>query len=158
MLELSGKGKVVAVDVDIRKHNELAIKSHFLSRRITLIQGSSTDTAVVAAVKSHIKPADTVLVALDSNHTKAHVAKELELYSDIVTPGSYLVAMDGAQAWVSDIPSGKVEWKEDNPLAAIEEFISKDRRFIIDDHYTRLKVTASPKGFLRRLSAEEVRV
>lgn len=155
ILELLGKGKVVAVDVDIRKHNEVAIKSHFLSHRIKLIQGSSIDPAVIAEVRSHIKPADKVLVTLDSNHSKVHVAKELELYSEMVTPGSYLVAMDGAQAWVFDIPNGKPEWKEDNPLAAIDDFIAKDNRFVPDDHYTRLKVTASPRGFLRRLTFEE---
>jgi cephalosporin hydroxylase len=155
MLELIGRGKVVAVDVEIRKHNELAIKSHPLSHRIHLIQGSSVEKTVISQVLGHIKPTDKVLVTLDSNHSKAHVARELELYSDIVTPGSYLVAMDGAQAWVSDIPKGKPEWKDDNPLAAIEEFIAKDARFVIDDYFTRLKVTASPKGFLRRLSREE---
>ena len=155
ILELLGKGKVVAIDIDIRKYNEIAIKSHFLSHRIKLIQGSSIDAVVITEVRSHIKPADKVLVTLDSNHSKDHVSKELELYSEIVTPGSYLVAMDGAQAWVSDIPNGKSEWKEDNPLVAIENFITKDKRYVIDDHYTRLKVTASPKGFLRRLTLEE---
>lgn len=155
ILELLGKGIVIAVDIDIRKNNEVAIKSHFLSHRIKLIQGSSIDASVIAKVRSHIKSADKVLVTLDSNHSKVHVAKELELYSDIVTPGSYLVAMDGAQAWVSDIPNGKPEWKDDNPLAAIEDFIAKDKRYITDDHYTRLKITASPKGFLRRLTSEE---
>ncbi|MBF0619633.1 MAG: class I SAM-dependent methyltransferase [Candidatus Omnitrophica bacterium] len=155
LLELMGKGKVVAVDVDIRKHNEVAIRSHFLAHRINLIQGSSTDASVIDQVRRHIKPTDRVLVTLDSNHSKAHVAKELELYSEIVTPGSYLVAMDGAQAWVSDIPKGKPEWKDDNPLAAIEDFVARDNRFIIDDYYARLKVTASPKGFLRRLTAAE---
>jgi len=154
LLELLGKGKVVAVDIEIRKHNELAIKSHFLSHRIHLIQGSSVDTSVISQVRSHIKPTDKVLVTLDSNHSKRHVTKELELYSEIVTQGSYLIAMDGAQAWVSDIPKGKSEWKDDNPLAAIEEFLIKDKRFIVDEYYTRLKVTSSPKGFLRRLTTE----
>ncbi len=157
MLQLLGKGKVVAVDVDIRKHNEVAIKSHFLSSRINLIQGSSVDASVLAQVRAHIKPADKVLVTLDSNHSKAHVARELELYGELVTPGSYMVAMDGAQAWVSDIPNGKPEWKDDNPLVAIEDFVARDKRYVIDEYYTRLKVTASPKGFLRRLTDEEMR-
>ncbi len=152
LLELIGKGKVVAVDVDIRKHNELAIKSHFLAHRIHMIQGSSVDPSVISRVRGEIKPTDKVMVTLDSNHSKAHVAKELELYGGIVTPGSYLVAMDGAQSWVADIPNGKPEWNTDNPLVAIEEFVAKDKRYVIDEHYNRLKITSSPKGFLRRNS------
>ena len=41
VLELLGKGHVVGVDVEIRKYNRLAIESHALSHRITLIEGDS---------------------------------------------------------------------------------------------------------------------
>ncbi len=34
------------------------------------------------------------MVMLDSNHTHAHVARELELYSPFVTKGCYLVVLD----------------------------------------------------------------
>ena len=84
------------------------------------------------------------------------LAKELELYSGMVTEGSYLIAMDGAQAHVWDIPNAKPGWKDDNPLIAIEEFIKHDKRFVIDEHYTRLKVTSNPKGYLRRLTVDEI--
>ena len=100
-----------------------------------------------------LKAEDRVLVVLDSNHSKHHVAAELEIYKDIVTPGSYLVAMDGAQALVWDIPSGKPEWKTDNPLAAIDDFLEKNINFEVDEHFTRLRVTASPRGFLKKLSS-----
>jgi cephalosporin hydroxylase len=81
------------------------------------------------------------------------VAKEIELYRELVSPGSYLVVMDGAQAFVWDMPDGKPEWKDDNPLAAIEDFMATPEGrdgFEIDEHFTRLHVTSNPKAYLRR--------
>ncbi len=46
-------------------------------------------------MRSQIAPGETVLVLLDSNHTKAHVLAELEAYGPLVTKGSYIVATDG---------------------------------------------------------------
>lgn len=40
VLQLIGKGKVVAIDVDIRRHNRAAIEKHPLSHRIELIEGT----------------------------------------------------------------------------------------------------------------------
>ena len=156
ILELIGKGKVIGVDLEIRKYNRIVINRHPLSKRITLVEGSSVDESIVAEVKGKIRKDERVLVALDSNHSYKHVLREMELYSEIVSPGSYMVAMDGAQAYVWDIPNGKPEWKDDNPLRAIEEFVSKNKEFEIDEYYTRMKITSNPKGFLRRFSQEEM--
>src|ERR1022692_1311653 len=43
---LSGNGHVLGVDVDVRKHNSEALRKHRLSRRITTIEGSSTDSGI----------------------------------------------------------------------------------------------------------------
>ena len=155
ILELIGKGIVIGVDNEIRKYNEIAIKNHPLSHRLVLIEGSSISPQVVLKIKQLTKNQKKIMVILDSNHSKDHVLKELELYQDIVTPGSYLVAMDGVQQFVSDIPNGKPEWKEDNPLAAINTFLKKTKNFQVDEHYSRLKVTANPKGFLKKIIEEE---
>ncbi|MDB4877455.1 MAG: hydroxylase [Gemmatimonadetes bacterium] len=150
ILELIGKGKVVAVDIDIRAHNRVAIEAHPLAHRVELIQGSSIADDTMAAVRRAVGDAETVLVFLDSNHSEAHVFRELELYGALVTPGSYLVAHDGAQAWVSDIPRGKPEWKSDHPLAAIYRFISLHPEFSIEQHWTRFGTTSSPDGWLKK--------
>lgn len=150
MLELLGKGKVIGIDIDIRKYNEVAIKSHFLSKRIHLIQGSSIDPAVLQQVRNMLSPGDKVLVTLDSNHSYDHVLKELKLYAPFVSNDSYLVAMDGAQEWVWDIPAGKKEWKQDNPLRAIKDFLKSHPEWESDPYYTRLMITSSPLGFLRK--------
>ena len=124
-----------------------------MSDRITLIEGSSTDTQTVAQVKDLIKDKKNVLVILDSNHTTEHVLNELNLYSPFVKEDGYIVAMDGAQAWVADIPSARPHWKESHPLRAVELFLEQNENFVIDEHYTRLKVTANPNGFLKRVAA-----
>lgn len=155
-MELMGKGRVIGVDVEIRHHNRLAITNHMMSHRIKLIEGSSIAPETIEQVKENIQGARKVLVILDSNHSTEHVAKELELYSGMVSEGSYLIAMDGAQAYVWDIPNAKPGWDKDNPLIAIEQFTARDERFVVDEHYTRLKVTSNPKGYLRRLTHEEI--
>jgi cephalosporin hydroxylase len=42
---------------------------------------------VLQQVKALIKPGETVLVVLDSNHTKAHVLDELRAYGELIQVG-----------------------------------------------------------------------
>lgn len=155
LLELIGKGYVIGVDIEIRQYNKIAIQNHPLSHRVKMIEGSSISETTVDTIRNMVKDANKVMVVLDSNHSKEHVAKELELYKDFVTPGSYLIAMDGAQAFVWDIPNGKPDWKHDNPLIAIEEFMENNKEFEMDEQCNRLKVTSNPKGYLRKITLEE---
>ena len=150
ILELIGKGKVIGIDIEIYPKNRVAIEAHPLYNRIELIEGSSIAIETLNALRKLIGSAKSVLVFLDSNHTEAHVLQELELYAPLVTPGSYIVAHDGAQAWVWDIPSGKPEWKDDHPLNAIHKFLGSHPEFAIDPHWTRMGITSSPDGFLKR--------
>jgi cephalosporin hydroxylase len=150
ILELIGKGKVIGIDIEIRPHNRAAMETHPLKHRIELIEGSSVAAETLEAVKKTVGDAKSVLVFLDSNHTEAHVREELELYAPLVTPGSYIVAHDGSQAWAWDIPNGKPEWKDDHPLNAIHKFLGNHPEFTIDPYWTRLGITSSPDGFLKR--------
>ena len=75
ILELLGRGRVIGVDVEIRKYNRLAIEAHPLSHRIELIEGDSLADETVRAVRSRIRPGERVLVALDSAHTREHVLR-----------------------------------------------------------------------------------
>jgi cephalosporin hydroxylase len=151
VLELLGRGRVLGIDVEIRAHNRAAIESHPLSRRIELLEQSSLDPRAVEQAAAAARQATTTLVVLDSKHSYEHVLQELSLYGPLVTPGSYIVAMDGAQGLVWDIPSGKPEWREDNPLRAIDAFLEANRTdWEVDPHYTRMAVTSNPRGYLRR--------
>lgn len=152
VLELLGGDRlVVGVDVDIRAHNRRAIEAHPLSRRIRLLEGSSTDERVAAAVSEHARGRSSVLVILDSDHTHAHVRRELDLYAPLVTRGSYLVVFD---TLIEDLPAelfaGRRWGKGNNPKTAVWDFLTTTRRFEIDARIpARLLLTCAPDGYLR---------
>jgi cephalosporin hydroxylase len=154
ILELLGRGRVIGVDIEIRKYNRLAIEAHALSHRIELIEGDALADETVAEVKSRIRQGERVMVALDSNHTKAHVAGELERYAPLVTPNSYLVVFDGVMALVADAPAAGERWDEDNPLEAVREWMAGNDDFELDRTYERLAVSYCQGGFLRRRDAD----
>lgn len=153
LLELLGRGHVIGVDVEIRKYNRLAIESHPMSKRVSLIEGSSIDESTVAQVSGRVAGTDSVMVMLDSNHSKAHVRRELELYGPMVTPGSYLVVFDGVMRAVADAPNGHPGWVDDNPLAAVQDYLTDHPEFTQDRSYERLAVTYCQGGFLRRVES-----
>ena len=148
---LGGDGLVVGVDVDIRAHNRREIEAHPLARRIRLIEGASTDDAVVARVREHARGRPSVLVMLDSDHTHAHVLRELELYAPLVTRGSYLIVFD---TLIEDLPAelfaGRRWGKGNNPKTAVWQFLKTCDRFEIDARMAgKLLLTCAPDGYLR---------
>lgn len=152
-----GRGRVIGVDIEIRKQNRLAIETHELFPYITLIEGNSTDATIIQTVKSHINTKETVLVILDSNHNKEHVLRELDAYHDLVTPGSYIVATDGIMKELSDVPRGDADWTWNNPAAAALEFSQHHQEFTIEqppwpfnESGLTANVTHWPCAFLRR--------
>jgi cephalosporin hydroxylase len=157
LLDAIGRGRVVGVDVEIRKYNRLAIEAHPMSKRITLIEGDSVGDGTIEQVRSMIPSGATVLVALDSNHTREHVAAELERYAPLVTPNSYCVVFDSVMTMVSDAPGAGEGWEHDNPLEAVGEFLQKHPEFEVDPAFNRLEVTYCQSGFLRRLEDVETR-
>jgi cephalosporin hydroxylase len=98
------------------------------------------------------------MVILDSNHTKAHVARELEAYAPMVSPESYIVATDGIMGLVHDTPRGKPEWISDNPTRAASEFSARHPDFVLEEPKWRFNeseldqaITAWPGAWLKRL-------
>ena len=154
LLELvANNGQVVGVDIDIRKHNRIEIEKHPMFKRITMIQGSSVDEAIVKKVEEIAKGKRQVLIVLDSDHTHEHVLNELRLYSPLVTKGSYLVVFDTAiedmpEDFFADRPWGK----GNNPKTAVWEFLKSCDRFMIDkDIENKLLITMAPDGYLKCL-------
>jgi cephalosporin hydroxylase len=152
ILELiGGGGRVLGIDIDIREHNRAEIERHPMYRRITMIQGSSTDPAIVEQARAFAEGAERVLVVLDSNHTHEHVLRELELYSPLVTRGSYLVVFDTV---IEDLPESAFPdrpWgKGNSPKTAVHEFLGANDRFEIDaEIHHKLQITVAPDGYLR---------
>jgi cephalosporin hydroxylase len=128
-----GKGRVIGVDIEIRKHNRAAIEAHELSSAITLIEGSSIDARIVAKVRGLIAPGERVIVILDSNHTKAHVAAELAAYGEMVSIGSYIVACDGIMGRLAGAPRGAEDWSWNNPTEAAKDFVAGNARFVLEE-------------------------
>ena len=124
---------MIGVDIDIRAHNRQALESHELFPFLTLIQGSSIDPETVEKIKAQILPHETVLVLLDSNHTKEHVRAELEAYAGLVSSGSYIIVADGLMEDLHDTPRGLPGWKNDNPKAAAQEFLLAHPEFELND-------------------------
>lgn len=154
-----GKGRVIGIDIEIRPHNRAAIEAHELKPLITLVEGSSIDPMTLDSTRSLCRPGETVLVILDSCHTKAHVAAELDAYKDLVTPGSYLVATDGVMREVFDVPRGADEWSWNNPAEAAIEFAEANPEFSLESPMWPFNesaltepVTHWPCAWLRRVS------
>ncbi|UCF95540.1 MAG: cephalosporin hydroxylase family protein [Desulfobacterales bacterium] len=144
-------GQVLGIDIDIRIHNRVEIEKHSMYKYITMIQGSSIDEEVVNHVYALAAGKSPVLVALDSNHTHQHVMRELELYSPLVTKGSYLVVFDTV---VEDMPDDFFRdrpWgKGNNPKTATREFLMKNDRFAVDTQLVnKLLITVAPEGYLQ---------
>lgn len=159
LCKIVGKGRVVGVDIEIRPHNRAALEEHPLADLITLIERSSTDPDTLAQVAAHIRPGEKTLVILDSNHTREHVLAELEAYGELVSVGSYIIAMDGIMELVADTPRGSPEWSEDNPISAVEEFVRDHPEFVVEqprwqfnESELRRNVTHWQQGYLRRVS------
>jgi cephalosporin hydroxylase len=152
MLELLGNdGQVLGIDIDIREHNRVEIEKHPMFKRITMIEGSSTDNKTVQQVYDFAKDKKHIIVALDSKHTYDHVLKELQLYSLLVTKDSYLVVFDTI---IEDMPEDFFPdrpWgKGNNPKTAVWEFLKKTDRFEIDKEIeNKLLITVAPNGYLK---------
>ena len=150
ILEIIGKGKVVGVDIDIRKNNERNIKKHPLFKRLIMFQGSSIDIEIFEKIKKIAKNKKTMVI-LDSNHTHDHVLMELELYSPLVSKNCYLIVFDSV---IEDMPnnfSNNRAWgKGNNPKTAIWHFLKNNRRFKIDQEIqNKLQITVAPDGYLK---------
>jgi cephalosporin hydroxylase len=154
MLELlGGDGLVVGVDVDIREHNRMEIERHPMAKRIRMIEGSSVDEGVVNEVSQFAAGRRVVLVMLDSNHTHEHVLREMELYSPLVTKGSYLIVYDTVvENMPDDIYLDRPWNRTNNPRTAVREFLARDDRFEnVREIENKLLITVAPGGYLRRV-------
>ena len=153
ILELIGKGEIVGIDIDIRKHNRQEIENHPMFKRIKMIEGSSVSGETVEEVKKLVAGKQTVLVSLDSNHTHEHVLTELNLYSPFVTKDSYIVVFDTI---VEDMPDdylpGRAWGRGDNPKTAVWEFLTNNAHFEVDHSIdNKLLISVAPEGYLKRI-------
>jgi len=152
LLDYFGGKKYIGIDTFLPKNVTQALKKHKkLYKKISLIKGDSTSEETILKIRKLINNSKKILVILDSHHTHQHVLKELNLYSNFVKKGNYLICGDTI---VNDIPDQKHrprEWnKKNNPQTALNSFLkSKKRKFKIDyEIYRKLLFSNQPKGYL----------
>ncbi len=137
--DLTGTGRVVTIDIAKGEGRP----SH---PRVTYLTGSSTAPEILEQVKGMIQPDDRVMVILDSDHARDHVLRELELYGDLVSLGSYLIVEDtnvnGHPVLLSHGPG---------PSEALADYLPRDRRFVVDRSREKFLLTFNPGGYLRRV-------
>lgn len=138
MCDLLGGGEVVTVDVAERPDRP----AH---DRITYLHGSSVAEDVVGRVKEAVRGDGPVLVILDSDHGREHVLRELRVYGEIVTPGSYLIVEDTN---VNGHPVSELHGP--GPMEAVEQFLSETDQFAPDREREKFFLTFNPKGFLKK--------
>ena len=134
-----GKGKVITIDIE-----ERTILSH---PRITKIVGNSVSDEVVKKVEKVVGKKNAMVV-LDSAHEKAHVLREMELYSEFVSVGNYLIVED------TNLGHPVCPGWRDGPMEAVEEFLRNRKDFKIDRTREKFLLTFNPKGFLRRIKPQ----
>lgn len=145
------KREVVGIDIEIRTHNRAAIETHPMYRKITMLEGSSTDPDIVRAVKNIAENHKTVMVLLDSCHTADHVLREMELYGPLVSVGSYLVVYDTLVEF-EDKPHTDRPWgKGNSPYTAVQEFLRIHDEFTVDESIEqKIVITSCPGGWLKK--------
>jgi len=136
-------GKVITIDVTPAVED--ASKLPLWNQRVELIVGSSVDPKVTEHIAQEVQ-GKKVLITLDSLHTRDHVLKEMQIYSKLVSPGSYLVVQDTN---LNGHPV-KPEWGP-GPMEAVEEFLKSNDNFVVDRKREKFLLTFYPGGWLKRV-------
>jgi len=135
---LGAPGQVITIDTDTEPRRPV-------HPRIRYVAGSSIDPKIVAAIRDAAAGKRTMVI-LDSDHSAAHVRKELAIYPEFVSVGCYLIVDD------SNI-GGNPVWQDDDPgpMAALMDYLTTTDAFIADRDRERFMLSLNPRGFLRRV-------
>lgn len=142
LFDTIGKSEVLSIDCN----NCTNLPEH---KRITHLVGDSISPHIIEQVQTHIVNKKAVWVTLDSDHSKDHVVTELELYSNFVTFGGYLIVED---TYMDN--SGYIlhkEFKNNGPLSAVRQFLQKRDDFIVDRENEKFGFSFVPGGYLKRV-------
>ena len=138
LCDLLGRGEIVTVDIH-------PIEDRPVHDRITYLTGSSTAPEAVSELERLADGRESVLVILDSDHSRDHVLDELRIYSRFVSPGGYLIVEDtnvnGHPVFAEHGPG---------PMEAVDEFLAETDEFEVDASREKFFMTFNPRGFLRK--------
>ena len=109
-----------------------------------MIEADSTSKEAVKRIKELVGDETEIMICLDSNHTHDHVLAELNLYSELVGIGQYLIVYDTVISYMPERHNKRKRMDEDqNPMSAVEVFLAKNRNFIRDNKYDTFAIPNS---------------
>jgi cephalosporin hydroxylase len=135
--------------VDIQDLTNQGASSHALWKKyVEFFLGSSTDPKIVSKIAQRVK-GSRVIVNLDSDHSMAHVLRELRMYAPMVSAGSYIAVED---THIDGVPTNPGFGP--GPLAAVRAFLAEGGSKDFEQDFTReaMVMTSYPGGWLRRKS------
>jgi cephalosporin hydroxylase len=139
LMDLMDHGRVLTIDIE---------RLHELEHpRVEFVLGDSVSDVVVDRAREAAAAAGgPVMVILDGNHDRDHVARELELYGPLVTPGSLLLSQDGV---IDQSPFFRDS--RPGPLPANRAFLDRHPEFEHDrERNERFLISHHPVGWMRR--------
>jgi cephalosporin hydroxylase len=165
-----GRIITVEIDPDVEKNTAKARNYAVFSKMVNVVKGDSVSADTIERIRILIDIAKkekqsrkgvtddqalVVLVTLDSLHSTKHVLKELELYSQFVSPGSYIVVQDT----IIDKKKKYFDWfvrpwsvdPESGPGQATRIFLGENQNFKNDSQWEKYYFTFYPGGFLKRI-------
>ena len=138
--DLLGHGAVVTIDIN-------PLPNRPAHPRITYVTGSSTDPSVVGQVDERIVDGSSVMVILDSDHSREHVLAELDIWHSRVSIGSYLIVED------TNINGHPVtENLGPGPWEAVTEWLPRHPGFRRDATREKFFLTFNPRGYMKRVA------
>jgi cephalosporin hydroxylase len=138
----NAEGLVISIDVTARDN---MVRGH---PRIRFVVGDSASPDIVRQVATMLPPQRAPLfMILDSDHTKAHVLRELEAWVPLLRAGDYLVVEDTC---VNGHPV-RPEFGP-GPYEAVEAFLAAHPNALIHDEARERKFgyTFAPMGYFIR--------
>ncbi len=139
IFDLLGNGRVITIDIAERQGRP----DH---PRISYMLGSSIAAEILDKVTALADEVETVMVVLDSDHSRDHVFRELQGYRGLVSVGCYLVVED------TNVNGHPIAPRHGpGPWEAVHDFLAATTEYEIDKSREKHLVTFNPDGWLRRL-------
>jgi len=143
--DVNKDGKVITVDIEDNTKTQNASNLKLFQDYIEFIHGDSVSQEVIDKIANRIGNSSRVIVTLDSDHSKDHVLKEMELYYKFVSLGSYLIVQD------TQLDGWGFRKNFEGPMSAIKEFFKTNDDFIVDYNREKFLLTWFSGGFLKRI-------
>ena len=140
---LGGDGFVISIDVDTQSRK---VQSH---PRIHFLQGDSGSVEMVEQVKALLPPdRKPIFLILDSDHSMAHVLRELEVWVPFLNRGDYLIVED------TNVNGHPVRPDHGpGPWEAIHAYLAAHVGVLARDYEREMKfgATSAPAGYYYKL-------